>query len=226
MRADIVDMYQGDAYVGNKDIADFAKAKASGIKGVIHKTSQYVRDKFYEQRREKALQAGLLWGAYHFGTTYTWSTQVDFFLSIAPPSPDTFPFLDHEAYLGHSLTLQDAINFMDAVDQKYGRACGLYSGALIKQQIIRATDTQREFLSQHPFWLAQYGALQLYDFNKHPLPWEPKNGILWQFTGDGQGSGPHSVPGIGNGIDISQLVTDFDDDLSHLEQWWKTGKVG
>lgn len=48
---------------------DFVKAKKDGIVGVIHKATQgftYV-DATYSARRRAASDAGLLWGASHFG---------------------------------------------------------------------------------------------------------------------------------------------------------------
>src|SRR3954468_5406268 len=48
---------------------DFAKMKRQGIVGVIHEATYppFVRDPKYLDRQMGALQAGLLWGAYHYG---------------------------------------------------------------------------------------------------------------------------------------------------------------
>ncbi|MFZ1152332.1 MAG: GH25 family lysozyme [Xanthobacteraceae bacterium] len=58
------------------------------------------------------------------------------------------------------------------------------------------------YLAAHRLWLAQYG----------PRPVTPRNwpsAWLWQFTGDGVGPKPHSVPGIvGSGIDINSYEGD------------------
>ena len=51
-------------------VSDFAAVRRSGILGVIHKATEggdFV-DKSYAIRQPQAEQAGLLWGAYHFGT--------------------------------------------------------------------------------------------------------------------------------------------------------------
>ena len=58
----VIDIYHGDA------VQDFARVKAAGIVGVIHKASQggAVVDRAYASRRKLALAAGLKWGAYHF----------------------------------------------------------------------------------------------------------------------------------------------------------------
>lgn len=222
MTPDVVDIYGLNANNSQGgDGADFAAAKAFGIKGVIHKASQYTRDSLYAVRKPKVLALGMLWGAYHFPANSTLQENLDLFFASAPPDADTFPFLDHELYRGYEFSLQMAINFMDAVDQKYGRPCGLYSGNVIKEQMNTATDGQREFMAAHPFWLAQYADVpQTVDYNKHPLPWQ--NNYLWQFTGDGAGPGPHYVPGIGNGVDIS---TWGGDSAADLVTWWNTGKI-
>ena len=48
---------------------NFVQAKQDGIIGIIHKATQgfTFKDKRYEENRTKARDAGLLWGAYHFG---------------------------------------------------------------------------------------------------------------------------------------------------------------
>ena len=48
---------------------DFATMKRQGIVGVIHEATYppFVRDAKYLDRQMGALQAGLLWGAYHYG---------------------------------------------------------------------------------------------------------------------------------------------------------------
>lgn len=222
MNPDVVDLYQLNANNSHGgDGADFAVAKAFGIKGVIHKASQYRTDTLIAVRKPKILALGLLFGCYHFPTSAPLKANLDLFFASAPPDADTFPFLDHEAYAGYEMSLQVAIDFMDAVDQKYGRPCGLYSGNVIKEQMNRASDGQREFMAAHPFWLAQYANTpQTIDYNRHPLPW--KDNYLWQFTGDGAGPGPHFVPGIGNGVDVSTWAGD---NAADLAVWWKTGAV-
>jgi len=52
----------------HNDVTDFSKVKAAGIVGVIHKSTEGTgfADKMYAVRRGHAIDAGLLWGAYHF----------------------------------------------------------------------------------------------------------------------------------------------------------------
>ena len=51
-------------------VSDFRRVRQSNILGVIHKASEGgdYADTAYAQRRPQAEAAGLLWGAYHFGT--------------------------------------------------------------------------------------------------------------------------------------------------------------
>jgi lysozyme len=62
---------------------DLEKAQQAGIVGVIHKGTQGTGmfDNQYGVNRQKAAAAGLLWGAYHFGTNADGAAQADFFLN-------------------------------------------------------------------------------------------------------------------------------------------------
>src|SRR6201996_6717162 len=71
----------------------------SGILGVIHKASEggdWV-DQTYAERRPQAEAAGLLWGAYHYGShQYSGADQAQAFLAAAQPGPKTLLALDFE----------------------------------------------------------------------------------------------------------------------------------
>ena len=77
----VVDIYQGD------NVSSLKKAFDFGIRGVIHKatTGATGNDKKYANRRPAAIKAGLLWGAYHWGTNADVGKQVDNFLKTADP---------------------------------------------------------------------------------------------------------------------------------------------
>src|SRR5262245_23270604 len=62
---------------------DFATMKRQGIVGVIHEATYppFIRDAKYLDRQMGALQAGLLWGAYHYGNGRDQVRQADNFLS-------------------------------------------------------------------------------------------------------------------------------------------------
>ena len=117
---------------------DFAKMKANGIVGVIHKATQgltYV-DKTYAKRRAMAVECGLLWGAYHFGVGGDGSDQAQFFLETTKPDAHTLLVLDYEPNLtGPTMSLDQAREFVEHVGDATGRWPGLYSGHLIKEQL-------------------------------------------------------------------------------------------
>jgi GH25 family lysozyme M1 (1,4-beta-N-acetylmuramidase) len=120
----------------HNDVANFGKVKAAGYAGIIHKATESIGfvDNMYAIRRGDAINAGLLWGAYHFLRPVSIPAQVDFFLKIAAPDNMTLLALDHE----------------DAV----GRKAVLYSGFLIKEQLDDRIDG---YPAAHRLWLAQYG---------------------------------------------------------------------
>src|SRR3954467_7020979 len=67
---------------------DFVGMKNEGIVGVIHEASfpRFARDNRYRERHLAAMQAGLLWGAYHFGDATSPVEQADHFLSVVKSS--------------------------------------------------------------------------------------------------------------------------------------------
>src|SRR5436305_9302917 len=106
----VVDLYHSD------NVTSFADAAAAGCWGIIHKatTGGTGQDSMYAQRRPQALAAGLLWGAYHWGTAHEpVSDQVDNFLSVAQPDANTLVALDYEDDTeGNQMTLDQARQFL------------------------------------------------------------------------------------------------------------------
>lgn len=186
---------------------DFVKAKANGIEGVIHKSTQGItfRDKMYVQNRQKALDAGLMFGAYHFGTNERGSEQADHFLSTVNPDPQTLLVLDYEPNYSSQSTmrLDDAREFVETIAAMNGdRYPGLYSGHLIKDQL--RNKPKDEILSQCFLWIAQYGP-KVTNIPTNTWPtW-----TLWQYTEDGH------VPGIGY-CDRNR----FNGGLAQLQKLW------
>jgi lysozyme len=173
---------------GNPDLKQAAEA---GIVGVIHKATQGndYTDAMYQINKQKALDAGLLWGAYHFGTGGDGAAQADFFLNVVKPAPETLLVLDYEPNTqGPTMSLDEARAFVTRVNSRIGRYPGLYSGSLIKQTLGQNKDP---ILAQCFFWLAEYG-------NQAIVPANWPTWSLWQYTDGNIGSQPHSVPGIGN----------------------------
>jgi Lyzozyme M1 (1,4-beta-N-acetylmuramidase) len=193
MQPRVVDVSHHNAVVDLK-----ATAKA-GVWGVIHKATQgshYV-DPTYKDRRKMASDAGLLWGAYHFNTGDPVESQVDHFLSQADPDNDTLLVLDFEDYPKSNMSMFQAFEFLQLIEQKVGRRAAIYSGNRIKENIGKINKLDRSYVTSHRLWLCQYSTR-----TRLPAGWT--DWWLWQYTGDGQGPQPHSIPGVsGTGIDLN-----------------------
>jgi lysozyme len=195
----------------NEDV-DFAKVKADGIVGVIHKATQgltYI-DKTYATRQKAASEAGLLWGAYHFGVGGDGSDQAEFFLDTIQPDGATLLVLDYEPNLtGPTMSLDQAREFIEHVAEATGRWPGLYSGHLIKEQLgsVPIPDAR---LSKCFLWLAQYNGPK-------PLNIPPtfRTWTFWQYTDGVHGPRPHRVDGIGL-CDRNK----FNGSLAQLKRLW------
>lgn len=169
---------------------NFQKVATSGIVGVIQKATQgqMGSDPTYKPNRTKATSAGLLWGAYHFGTGSDGVRQAENFLSVAGADGGVLRVLDFEPNpTGPSMSLEEARAFVTHVREQTGKWPGLYSGHYIKQLLGTGSDP---VLSNCWFWLAQYG----------PTPVVPNNWskwTMWQYTDGANGPTPHDVPGVG-----------------------------
>jgi lysozyme len=161
-----------------------------GISGIIHKATQGLRfeDPTYLTHKSQASSAGLLWGAYHFGTGSDGIQQAESFLDFVNPDAQTLLVLDFEANpQGPSMSLEEARAFVTHVRAVTGRWPGLYSGHYIKELLGSNPDL---VLANCWFWLAQYGATPVV-----PANWN--SWTMWQYTDGAQGPDPHEVPGIG-----------------------------
>jgi lysozyme len=170
---------------------DLQQAAAAGILGVIQKATQGLGfvDPTFATNRQKAQAAGLLFGAYHFGTGVGGGVaQANYFLATVADVPHTLLALDLEANpVGPTMSLDDARAFVTQVNAATGRYPGLYSGSYIKEELGNGSDP---VLKQCWFWLAQYD----------PIPVVPVNWptwTMWQYTDGAFGPEPHQVPGVG-----------------------------
>src|ERR1051325_1622656 len=173
---------------------DFARVRAAGIIGVIHKATEGFRfvDRKYAERRQQALDAGLLWGAYHFGVGGSGRDQADHFLETVDPTDSTLVALDYEANrVGATMTLDQAREFVTHLEEHIGRFAGLYSGSLIKEQ-LGAAPVPDPILSQCFLWISQYGGRKPINIPNTFPRW-----TLWQYTDGVHGGTPHTVDGIG-----------------------------
>jgi lysozyme len=189
---------------------DFSKLKAAGIVGVIHKATQGSSDfdPTYEDHRAGALEAGLLWGAYHFGTDSDGVNQATNFLDVVGDTSQTLIALDFESNpTGPSMSLEEARAFVTHIKTVTGRYPGFYSGHDIKDALGSGTDS---VLANCWFWLAQYGPTAV-------VPQNWKTWTLWQYTDGALGPDPTEIIGVGR----------FDRDLyngsaDELRSFWGT----
>jgi lysozyme len=169
---------------------DLLKAKAAGIVGVIQKATQGIsfRDSTFLTNRGKAAAAGLLFGAYHFGTGADGAVQADFFLDVAQPVEGDLLVLDFEENpAGPSMTLEQARAFVTRVKTVRGRWPGLYAGNYLKTLIGSVTDP---VLVNCWLWIAQYASAPV-------IPHGWSKWTMWQYTDGIHGPEPHTIDGIG-----------------------------
>ena len=213
-------------------VGDFAQVRDSGILGVIHKATEggdWV-DPLYAQRRAQAEAAGLMWGAYHFGTYQrSGADQAANFLATVQPGPSTLLALDlelNERNPANTMDITRAEDFVRAVLTATGRLPVLYihpawadgeamggrgrtlGGAIRPGSLLAACD----------LWLADYRAQP-----ELPSAWVGRGWLLWQYAGDGPGAGPFKprtrlVAGI-NSCDRNV----FSSDASTLIAYWQRG---
>jgi lysozyme len=187
----VVDIYHGDA------VTSFADAARSGIVGIIHKASTGAtgQDPAYSHRIAEARQAGLLWGAYHWGTAANVDEQIANFLRVINPTPNPINALDgtlialdfEQTKLAsgsdYTMSLAQAREFMTKLDSILGRRIVIYSADLLKSELGETIDP---FWTGHRLWLAEFDT-------PHPVcqkcwehPW------LWQYSDDDSAK----IPGI------------------------------
>ena len=189
---------------------DFARVKAAGIVGVIHKATggTNYQDPMYPVNRQRAQNEGLLWGAYHWGTgDASGADQAQYFIDYAQPDGQTLLALDYEPNvagphrLGPDMTPQIATDFVNAIQGSQGRLPILYTGMAMQGKIPNLPDC--------PLWWARYAA------QPAGIPETWPTWTLWQYTDGTNGNQPHTVDGIGP-CDRDQ----FDGDLDGLKRLW------
>lgn len=194
---------------------DFTRARATGLRGVIHKATQGTRfvDPTYASRRAAAVSAGLLWGAYHFGVGVggDGAAQAEHFLEVATPGPEDVLVLDLESNpAGKSMSLDEARAFVLRVEAVAGRPPGLYGGVYLKRKLGRASDP---VLGRCWLWIAQYT-------RKPTIPPAWDRWTFWQYTDGKAGLLPYRVDGIGPcDRDL------FDGSEAELIAFWERGGV-
>ena len=170
-------------------VNDWDAVKAAGYTAIIYKASEgttYV-DETYQSAKEGAEKAGLLWGSYHFLRPGDLQGQARFYVNTVGKDLDLY-CADHEDPL---VTLDDLKDFLAEVYRLTGKLAVLYSGHVIKEQLLDGHD---EELARHRLWIAHYTDADSPDWPQGTWPtwW------LWQYTETGE------VPGIDDETDINR----------------------
>jgi len=215
------------------NVHDFdAARKKSNIMGVIHKATEGGdwKDPLYHKRRAQAEAAGMLWGAYHFGTRqYSGDEQAKLFLSYAKPGPGTLIALDFEQNEGNpanSMRLKQAEDFVKAIHAATGRFPVIYTTEFWADgkpmgsagRGLGATVTEKSVLALCPLWLADYRSEP-----QVPRAWRGKGWHFWQYAGDADSYGPrsHRTRGVWGIESCDRNI--FKGDAQDLHKFWKAG---
>jgi lysozyme len=177
---------------------DFAGMAREGVAGVIHEaTYRLERDARYSERQRAALDAGLLWGAYHFADASNPIGQADHFLQTVTaahppvrldepgkPRSGVLLVLDFERnhYGRNSMSVAQAVAFVDRIKERTGKYPGLYGSEYRLRQMLYgryATAAEREKLTNCWLWIANYHAQP-----RNTAPWSGWH--MWQYCGDGR----------------------------------------
>lgn len=201
----VIDMSHGVA------VEDFSLVRRSNILGVIHKVSEGGDwfDPSYARNRQQAEAAGLLWGAYHFGTRqHSGAQQAKVFLTAAQPGPKTLLALDlepNDPNPRNTMTVAQAEAFVTTVYQATGQLPLLYThptwanggrygraGQRISQPIKPGS-----LLARCELWLADYR-----EEPELPYAWSDRGWRLWQYMANEKaenaayGTVSRAIPGV------------------------------
>lgn len=168
---------------------------ANGILAVIHKAGEGDwQDPRYEERRAMALDAGLLWGAYHYGTgQHPGRVQARMFLATARPDPATLLVLDLELNRrapANSMRIGAAEDFVREIAETTGRLPLVYAhpawadGEMMSGQTLGGAIISGSILGACDLWLADYR----YE-PQLPRGWATKGWRMWQYAGDDAATG-------------------------------------
>ena len=179
---------------------DFAGMAREGVAGVIHEATfpRLERDARYSERQRAALEAGLLWGAYHFGDATNPIRQADHFLRCCrrrrAPSGQAIrrnrgrvccsfwiskkTVIIQEA----AMSVAQAVAFVERIKERTGKYPGLYGSEYRLRQMLYgpgATSAHRQILTNCWLWIANYHAEP-----RNTAPWRAWH--MWQYCGDGK----------------------------------------
>lgn len=216
----------------NVTVTDFGAVRRSNILAVIHKCTEGGDwfDRAYAQRKRQAEAAGLLWGAYHFGTgQYSGAQQAAAFLSAAEPGPSTVLALDvehNDRKPANSMRLAQAEAFVQTVYQATGRLPLVYThprwanGDKMGRtgRTLGGTITADSILGRCDLWLADYR-----EEPEIPYAWQGRGWKFWQYVADendshaAYGTTPRTIQGVSH-CDRNM----FAGNTAELYRYWKS----
>jgi len=177
----------------------------AGIVGVIHKCTEGTGfvDSKSDARFYLTRDAGMMWGLYHFVRPGSMVEQVNHFLRAAAEISDeeTMLVLDWE---DAGVSLDDAVEFLQLVEERTGRAPVLYSGHVLKEALAGSPDPR---ISQYRLWLCQYASEPVMPPGYEDGCW------AWQYTDKGE------VPGVTPPTDLNA----YDGTADELIAEWSGG---
>jgi lysozyme len=210
-------------------VSDFRRVRQSNILAVIHKASEGgdYADTACAARRPQAEAAGLLWGAYHFGTgQFSGAQQAQFFLASARPGPRTLLALDLEANdynPSNSMTLAQAEDFVKTVAAATGRLPVVYVHPTwangdplpVSGLSFGAEITPASILARCGLWVADY-----HDSPEIPRAWAATGWRLWQYAADENTGHPaYNQTAIVQGVSHCDRNL-FNGDAATLREFW------
>jgi lysozyme len=205
----VVDLYHDDTLSVNLAAQhDFARVFSAGYRGVIHKATQGASmvDAMFRAREIAARASGLLWGWYHYFDASDPAAQATHFyqtIGAGTRGPGILVLDFEDADAG----VLKGVRWLELVEQLSGQIPWLYIGADVRSQM---GNQLKPAFARYPLWLPEWGPVA-----HVPQPWEKYT--LWQFTGNGMGPEPHTVPGIAHDTcDISS----FDGTDDELRTVW------
>ena len=171
-------------------------ARHGTIRAVIAKSTEGYgyTDPTYHKRRKQAMAAGLLWGAYHFGTGTNVTKQLNYFMSVVQPTVHntTLLVLDWEENPhGTQMTLPQARAFCQGIHRRTGKWPVLYGGKLLRDSMKQSGGDA--ILNQCPLWWAEWTTTKS---TQPTIPPGWSHYTLWQYTNGHRGPQPHTVAGV------------------------------
>lgn len=218
----------------NVRVSDFNLVRKANMLAVIHKATEggdWV-DPSYADRRVQAESAGLLWGAYHFGTRqYSGARQAQSFLNVVRPTSRTVIALDFEyndPNPNNTMTLAQAEEFVRVVQQATGRLPLVYTHANFANGLksgrrgIRLKEPvgRNSILARCDLWLADHR-----EEPEVPMAWQDRGWKIWQYLADetdanaAYGTVSRAIPGVTH-CDRNL----FAGDTTELYRFWGAGK--